>query len=148
MRRIQRESNYEETVRYFTGGDSPIFKEIWRLLLFAASLGHQLQAKEEIKKSDSGKAMPESYFANCPAWPGLLYLIGICETESAEILKADEGAEEKLIQTFEQHSTAGLALMAQASKEFDQPLDAMMDLVSKFAIGSTSPRKPIVFDGV
>lgn len=148
MRRIQRDSGFEDSVRYFTSGDQPVFKEIWRLLLFTASLGHHLGEKKQILKSDTGKAMPESYFSNCPAWPGFLYLIGICDTESAEILKSGDEPEELLIRAFEEYSTHGLSILTDISNKFDDPLDAILDVVMIHLNSKESVSKPINFDGL
>ena len=145
MRRIQRDSGFEEIVRHFSSGEQPLFKEIWRLLLFAASLGYHLGEKRSIARSDTGKAMPESYFSNCPAWPGFLYLIGICETESAEILKSGDEPEELLIRAFEDYSTYGLSILSEASSRFDDPLDAVLDLITTHLNHRDSATKPIDF---
>ncbi|MDF1659336.1 MAG: DNA phosphorothioation-associated protein 4 [Verrucomicrobiales bacterium] len=131
MRRIQRDSRYEEVVKALTSGEKPIFKDIWRVLLFASMLGHKAGEKAEIQNSDSGKAFPESYLGNCPSWPGILYLLGLSETESAEILRSDTEEQDKLIDIFEQHATAGLEKLDLAIKTFDRPLDAVVHLLSE-----------------
>jgi dnd system-associated protein 4 len=148
MRRIQRDSSFEELVRYFTTGEQPLFKEIWRLLLFSASLGYHLGEKRPIMKSDTGKSMPETYFSNCPAWPGFLYLMGICETESAEILKSGEEPEELLIRAFEEYATHGLTILGEASNRFDDPLDAVLDLIIANVNQQESVGKSINFEGL
>ncbi len=145
MRRIQRDSGFEELVRRFSAGEQPLFKEIWRLLLFSASVGHHLGEKRPITKSDTGKAMPETYFSNCPAWPGFLYLMGICETESADILKSGEEPEELLIKAFEEYATHGLTVLSEASNKFDDPLDAVLDLIMASLNQQESATKPIDF---
>jgi dnd system-associated protein 4 len=145
MRRIQRDSTFEELVRHFSAGEQPLFKEIWRLLLFSASLGYHLGEKKPISKSDTGKAMPETYFSNCPAWPGFLYLMGICETESADILKSGEEPEGMLIRAFEEYATHGLSVLSEASKQFDDPLDAVLDLIMTNVNQQEPPTKAIDF---
>jgi dnd system-associated protein 4 len=148
MRRIQRDSGYEETVRTFTTGEQPLFKEIWRLLLFTGALGHHLGERAHLTKSDTGKAMPESYFSNCPAWPGFLYLMGVCETESAEILKSGDEPEELLIRTFEEFSTHGLGFLKEALLKFDDPLDAILDIITTNLNHQDGAAKPIDFGGL
>jgi dnd system-associated protein 4 len=143
MRRIHRDTRFEEIVRHFSSGEIPLFKEIWRLLLFAGSLGHYLGEKSPISKSDAGKAMPETYFSNCPAWPGFLYLMGICDTESADILKSGEEAQDLLIRTFEEYSTHGLSVLNEASNKFDDPLDAVLDLIMSNVNKQEAAPKPV-----
>jgi dnd system-associated protein 4 len=145
MRRIQRDSSYEELVRHFSAGEQPLFKEIWRLLLFSASLGYHLGERRPISRSDTGKAFPESYFSNCPAWPGFLYLMGICETESADILKSGQEPEELLIRAFEEYATHGLTVLSEASNRFDDPLDAVLDLIMVNVAQPDLASKPIDF---
>ena len=89
MRRIQRDIRYEELVKRLTTGDSAVFKEIWRLLLFSAALGIKDGTRKPLEQVDSGKAMPESYFST-PGWRGFLYLIGVAETGGSECLRGDE----------------------------------------------------------
>jgi dnd system-associated protein 4 len=129
MRRIQRDSSFDALIKHLSSGDNPLFKEIWRLLLFASALGHHQGEKKLIARSDSGKAMPESYFSNCPAWPGFLYLLGICETESADVLKANDESQELLIGAFEQYATHGLNSLQETVNRFDDPLEAVLDLI-------------------
>ncbi len=148
MRRIQRDSSFEDVVKHFSTGENCLFKDMWRLLLFASTLGHQLGEKRSISKSDSGKAMPDSYFSNCPAWPGILYLFGICETESAEVLKADEDSEDLLIKCFEEYATHGLSVLKEASSRFDSPLDAVLDLIITNISSDNRGSKPIDFGGL
>jgi dnd system-associated protein 4 len=145
MRRIQRESSFEDLVKQFTSGDSPLFKEIWRFILFSSAIGHHLGEKGKIGKADLGKAMPESYFANCPTWPGFLYLLGICETESADVLKATEDSEEILVGAFEEFAVRGMMEIKESSTRFDDPLDAVLDLISRLSKPDANEAKPIDF---
>jgi dnd system-associated protein 4 len=130
MRRIQRDSRFEETIKVLTSGDKPLFKDIWRVLLFAATLGFRDGGRTKIRNSDSGKAFPESYLGNCPSWPGVLYLMGLSETESAEILRSESEEEDKLISIFEEYASTGLEKLEDALKTFDRPLDAILHLTT------------------
>jgi len=130
MRRIQRDSRFEETIKALTAGEKPLFKDIWRVLLFAATLGFRDGERTQIRNSDSGKAFPESYLGNCPSWPGVLYLMGLSETESAEILRSDSEEEDNLVTIFEEYASTGLEKLEDALKTFDRPLDAIIHLTS------------------
>ena len=61
MRRIQRDICHDELVKALTAGESALFKEIWRLMLFAAALGVFQGKRKSIDKADTGKAIPENY---------------------------------------------------------------------------------------
>ena len=115
------------------------------LPLSASALGYHRGEKRSIVKSDSGKAMPESYFSNCPAWPGFLYLMGVCETESAEVLKATEEAQEVLVGRFEQYATHGLEVIQDAVNRFDDPLEAIIDLIMANCGSQSADSKSIDF---
>ena len=148
MRRIQRDIDFEELVSFFGAGERAVFKEIWQILLFAACLGHSLGERRQIRKSDAGKAMPEGYFSKCLSWPGVLYLFGLTETESAEILKATDENEDNLITAFEEYSSRGLQEMKEASEKHDDPLDALLDLISRHTAGKAAATSVINLDGL
>ena len=148
MRRIQRDIDFEELVSFFGGGERAVFKEIWQILLFAACLGHSLGERREIRKSDAGKAMPEGYFSKCLSWPGVLYLLGLTETESADILKAKDENEDNLIRTFEEYSSRGLQELQKASEKHDDPLDALLEVISEHAGSKTAATSTINLDGL
>jgi dnd system-associated protein 4 len=145
MRKIKRDSSFEDLVKHFTTGDNPLFKEIWRFVLFSSALGHHLEEKGKIEKADLGKAMPESYFANCPTWPGFLYLIGICETESAEVLKATDESEDILVGAFEGFAVRGMMEIKESFARFHDPLEAVLDLISRLSSPDDKGTKPIDF---
>jgi len=107
MRRIQRDIKHEDFIRSLTSGDTPIFSEIWRVLLFAAAYGVMKRQRLPLDKTESNKAMPASYF-NTPGWKGFIYLIGFADSESSEHLKNDEEQQNRLITAFEEYGTFGL----------------------------------------
>ena len=103
MRRIRREEAHENLVKSLTSGENAVFKEIWRLLVFAAALGVRSGSRRRLGKVDQGKAINDSYFS-VPGWRGLLYLIGVTEDGDAGALKADEASEEHLVTLFEEYA--------------------------------------------
>jgi dnd system-associated protein 4 len=112
MRRIQRDLRHDNLVKLLTSGESPVFKEIWRVMLFAAALGVHSGRRLTINRSDSGKAIPENYFSS-PGWKGFLYLIGISETGDAACLRGTEEAQDSLVTMFEEYANQGLHLMSE-----------------------------------
>ncbi len=107
MRRIQRDVKHEEFIKSLTTGDNAIFRDIWRVLLFAAAYGVHLGGRKALQQVESNKAMPESYFGT-PGWKGFLYLIGFLEANTGEHLKKEEEQENKLITAFEEFANFGL----------------------------------------
>lgn len=128
LRRIQRDSSKEELVKQLTTGDTAVFKEIWRLLLFAASLGIHASQRKPIGKVDSGKAMPETYFS-APAWKGLLYLISLVETDDCECLRSSDEAQDALVTAFEEYANCGLEIIEAKMATSVSHLDDLVSLV-------------------
>jgi dnd system-associated protein 4 len=125
MRRIQRDTRHEEFIRSLTTGDNAIFRDIWRVLLFAAAYGVHLGGRKPLQKVESNKAMPESYFGT-PGWKGFLYLVGFLESTTGEHLRKEEEVENKLITAFEEFANFGLEEMQQ---KVSNPSTALTDIV-------------------
>lgn len=125
MRRIQRDTKHEDFVKSLTTGDNAIFRDIWRVLLFAAAYGVKQRARTPLQKVDSNKSMPDSYFGT-PGWHGFLYLIGFLQSDSGEHLKKNDDQENRLISAFEEHANYGLAEM---QRVVSSPSTALSDLV-------------------
>ncbi len=128
MRRIRREESHDELVKVLTSGDSPVFKEIWRLLLFAAAVGVESGRRRPLGKVDQGKAINDSYFS-VPGWRGLLYLIGITEEGDAGSLKSDDASEDRLATLFEEYSNQGLYLLRDVVQSSVTPLDDIVTMI-------------------
>jgi dnd system-associated protein 4 len=141
MRRIQRAIDKEPIVKALTDGEQPCFREIFRLLIFAAMLGMKLERREPLEKVDSGKAVPEAYFTNSPVWPGLIYLIGLVETSSTSVLQGTDEADDTLVKVFEEYANGGLAYLKErfADKELD--VVAVVDIINELTavVGSKNP---------
>lgn len=128
LRRIQRDSSKEELVKQLTTGDDAVFREIWRLLLFAASLGIHAKIRKPLDKVNSGKAMPETYFS-APAWRGFLYLISLVETDDSECLRSTDEAQNALVTAFEEYANSGLEIIESKMAMSISPLDDLVSLV-------------------
>ena len=138
MRRIRREEGHEELVKLLTSGDHPVFKEIWRLLVFSAAVGIRSGMRRPLGKTDQGKAINESYFS-VPGWRGLLYLLGVTEDGDAGALKMDEASEEHLATLFEEYSNQGLYLLREVVHSTDAPLDDIVTMVLEKASSQAAP---------
>lgn len=121
MKRIQRASDKEDIIRSLMADQIGIFKEIWRLLLFAAQIGIKNSKKEPLKSVDSGKGIDQSTFGNCAAWPGVLYLISLVESESTNALSGSTEAEDQRISIFQEYANGGLSILQDFFS--DRPLD-------------------------
>lgn len=138
MRRIQRSHDKEELVKQLTTGENAAFGEIWRLVLFAAVLGYKLGRREPLGQKDSGKAIMESYFANCPAWPGVLYLLGLVETQKTDVMGSSEDAENNLVSIFEEYANGGLAYLDEQLRSRTPTLLNVLDVVNGITASSGS----------
>ncbi len=128
MRRIRREESHEDLVKLLTSGENPVFKEIWRLLVFAATLGVQSGIRKSLGKVDQGKAINESYFS-VPGWRGMLYLISVTEHGDIGALKADEASEDQRATLFEEYSNQGLYVLRDVVQSSVVPLDDIVTMI-------------------
>lgn len=135
MRRIQRDVCHENLIKILTSGDSPLFKEIWRAMLFAAALGIYQGKRRPIGKSDSGKAIPENYFS-APGWRGFLYLIGVADGGDSQCLHGTEDAQDALVTAFEEYANQGLHTLAERIRSEAY----LLDDVTALLLESCSPK--------
>ena len=129
MRRILRATDKEPVIQALTSGETGLFKEIWKLLLFAAMVGYHDGTREPLKKSDSGKAIDSQVFGNCPAWPGILYLMGLVETQDTRSLYADDKNENDLIKRFEEYANRGLTILHSESEAGNYSVQSISRLI-------------------
>ena len=141
MRRIQREITHEEFIKNLTTGDGAIFKEIWRVLLFAAALGVKEKTRRPLGSTDSGKAIQETYFST-PGWRGFLYLIGVADTGESECLRGSEINEDILVTTFEEYANHGLYVLSERMKSSTSPFDELISLL--LDVSQPSISKPVI----
>lgn len=124
MRRIQRDIKHEDFIKSLTSGENPIFRDIWRVLLFAAAFGIHMNGRRSLSKVESNKAMPETYFST-PGWRGFLYLMGFIDSDSSDHLRKDEDQENKLVTMFEEYANFGLD---ELQARLTSPSTALADL--------------------
>ncbi|HCX01851.1 MAG TPA: DNA phosphorothioation-associated protein 4 [Syntrophaceae bacterium] len=111
MKRIQRASDKEEIIKALMSDQVGVFKEIWKLLLFAAQVGVKNNTRTPLKTADPGKGIDQTTFGNCPAWPGVLYLMTLAETQRSESLSGSQDAEDERVAVFQEYANGGLKLL-------------------------------------
>jgi dnd system-associated protein 4 len=121
IKRIHRSVDKEDLIKSLTSEQVGVFKEIWKLLLFAAQVGVSTKRREPINKFDFGKGIDQSTFGNCPSWPGIIYLLSLVETEKSDSLTGTPDAEDIRIAIFQEYANGGLSVMRDFFK--DRPLD-------------------------
>lgn len=129
MRRIQRSADKESLVQTLTSGENPPFKEIWRLLIFAASVGQSRGRREPLKAVDSGKAIPAAIFSNSPAWPGFHYLMALVEKDDSTVLGGGEDMENERLLIFEEYANGGLSIIQEELEKGSYLLDAFLQFM-------------------
>lgn len=111
MKRIQRANDKEEIIKSLMSDQVGVFKEIWKLLLFAAQVGMRNDKRLTLKGVDAGKGIDQSTFGNCPAWPGVLYLMTLAETQKSDCLSGSEKAEDDRVSVFQEYANGGLEIL-------------------------------------
>lgn len=110
-KRIMRSKDKSEIIDELMHDNIGVFREIWRLLLFAAQVGVKHGRREPLKSPDSGSSIRQDIFGNCNAWPGILYLLSLTETEDATLLAGDSDGDNKRITLFEEYANGGLSVL-------------------------------------
>jgi dnd system-associated protein 4 len=129
MRRIHRAKDKEATIKALVD-DLGAFKEIWRILLFSASLGVKAKRREKLREIDSGKGIDQSTFGNSTAWPGILHLIALVEAQDATVLS--DSSEEGRITLFEEYANGGLSIIAEHFSTASLSLQSLIDLAERY----------------
>lgn len=129
IKRIHRAVEKEELIRTLTSDQVGVFKEIWKLLLFAAQIGISNSRREPLKAIDSGKGIDQSTFGNCSSWPGIMYLMSLVETGKSEILSGTPEAEDGKITIFQEYANGGLSVMQDFFKDRTLDLDSLLAFI-------------------
>ena len=135
MKRIQRASDKEEIIKSLMADHISIFKEIWRLLLFSAQVGIKNSRREPLRSIDSGKGIDQTTFGNCPAWPGVLYLMSLVESESTNALSGSGEAEDQRILIFQEYANGGLSILEDFFSDRSVDLDGLLVFIDSQIIG-------------
>ena len=141
MKRIHRATDKEEIIKLLTSDSVGVFREIWRLLLFSASLGFKRSRREKLAAVETGKGIDQSSFGNNPVWPGILYLIGLVDSDSTDVLKASEDSEDERIAIFEEFANGGLAILKEEFAARNCNLETLLNFIHS-QVESSSAKKP------
>lgn len=128
-RRIYRAKDKEPIIQALISPGNPIFKEIWRILMFSASVGFSHSKLEPLGAFDSARGIDFQTFGNSPAWPGYLYLISLVERQNATALAGEENSTEQRIVTFEQYANGGLSIIRDRCESHSYSLDSIIGLI-------------------
>ena len=139
IKRIHRATDKEEIIRLLTSDQLGVFREIWRLLMFAAQIGYRNARRDPLKAIDSGKGIDQSTFGNSPAWPGVMFLISLADTGVAEVLAGTPESEEQRISAFQEYANGGLAVLQEFFSSRPADLDGLLDFIDS---QRASPRAP------
>lgn len=130
MRRIQRATDKESLVQTLTSGENPPFKEIWRLLLFAAAVGQSRGRREPLKNVESGKAIPANILSsNSNVWPGLQYLMALVDKDDASVLGGGDTLDDERLRLFEEFANGGLSIIQEELEKGSYLLDAFLQFM-------------------
>ena len=129
IKRVHRSSDKEEIVRLMTGEQLGVFKEIWRLLMFAAQVGYHHKRRDPLKSIDAGKGIDQSTFGNSPAWPGILFLISLADAGDAAMLGGSPESEELRLAAFQEYANGGLAVLQDFFSSRPVNLEGLLDFI-------------------
>jgi len=130
-KRIHRARDKEEIIEALMSEQVGVFKEIWRLLLFAAQVGFQGGRREPLSSVDSGKGIDQSTFGNCPSWPGICYLMALVEANSSEILSGTADIEDLRLAVFQEYANGGLSILRDYFQDRVIDLDGILSFINE-----------------
>jgi dnd system-associated protein 4 len=129
VKRVHRAKDKEDLIVALTSEHVGVFKEIWRLLLFAAQIGFQEKRREPLGPVDSGKGIDQSTFGNCPSWPGVSYLLALVENGTSDSLSGAPEAEDSRLDVFQEYANGGLAVLREHFQDRIIDLDSVISFI-------------------
>jgi dnd system-associated protein 4 len=137
-KRIQRASDKESIITLLTSESVGAFRENWRVVFFAALIGYKNGRRDPLGSVQTGEGIRQDSFANNPVWHGMLYLLGLVETNSTDVLQSTEEAENERIKIFEEYANGGLAILKEHFASSNESLDSLLTFIQS----QTSTAKP------
>lgn len=128
-KRIMRSKDKAEIIDELMSDNVGVFREIWRLLLFAAQIGVKNKRREPLTSPDSGSSIRQDIFGNCNSWPGIVYIIGLTETGDSALLAGDSYGDEKRITMFEEYANGGLAVLKEYFSANPLNMDSLLTYI-------------------
>lgn len=141
LKRIQRAGDKQAIIELLTSDSIGAFREIWRLLFFSAMVGYKNGRREPLASIQSGEGIRQDSFANNPVWLGTVYLLGLVETGTTDVLRASEDAEDDRIQIFEEYANGGLALLKESFEASNGNLDDLISFIQN-QTAAVTPKTP------
>jgi len=129
MKRIMRASDKEDLIEELLSSRVGVFREIWRLLLFAAQVGLKAGKREPLKSVEAGKGIDQGTFGNSSSWPGILYLMSLSDTENSDILSGTPEGEDQRVQLFQEYTNGGLSVIRDFFQERSVDLDGVLAFI-------------------
>jgi len=129
IKRIHRATDKEEIIKLMTSEQLGVFKEIWRLLMFAAQVGYHNKRREPLKAIEAGKGIDQSTFGNSPAWPGVVFLISLADSGAADVLGGSPENEELRLVAFQEYANGGLAILQDFFSSRQANLDGLIEFI-------------------
>jgi len=129
MKRILRAADKEELIEQLMSSGVGVFREIWRLLLFAAQVGQKAKRREPLRSTETGKGIDQATFGNSGSWPGILYLIGLSDVGDSSVLAGTPESEEERIQIFQEYANGGLSMIREFFMSRTLDLDGILAFI-------------------
>ena len=129
MKRILRSCDKEDFIEELMSHRIGIFREIWRLLLFAAQIGLQAKRREPLHSVETGKGIDQSTFGNSASWPGILYLMSLSETGDSGILANSPELGDQRVQLFQEYANGGLTILKDFFSSRTLDLDGFLTFI-------------------
>lgn len=108
---VNRSKAYEDTLQILGGSGNDLFKTLRDALGFAATLGYREGRRLEFDKNYGKEDLQPSVYVNSQESIDVIFMIGLAESKSTDILKLEN--EKECIKIFEEYANGGLALISE-----------------------------------
>lgn len=128
-KRVHRARDKEDIINLLMREELGVFREIWRLLLFAAQIGSEAGRREPLASIDSGKGIDQSTFGNSPSWPGICFLMALAERGNSEALSGSAEAEDLRLTVFQEYANGGLSILRDFFRDRTVNMEALLSFI-------------------
>lgn len=108
---VNRSRAYEDTLQILGGSGNTLFTTLRDTLGFAATLGYREGRRLTFDKNFGRDDLQPSVYVSSPDAVDVIFMIGLAESKSTDILKLEN--EKECIKIFEEYANGGLALIAE-----------------------------------
>jgi dnd system-associated protein 4 len=106
---VNRSRAYEETLQILGGNGPTLFSTLRDALGFAATLGYREGRRLKFDDNFGKEDLQPSVYVNAKDAIDVIFMIGLAESRSTDILKLEN--EKECIKIFEEYANGGLALI-------------------------------------